>query len=109
MKVVGPFSFASGAFLAEAIGHREHDIKLAHQLWSRLKQGDVLLADRGFCVYAELAALKGRGVDTVVRPHQARRADLRQGKRIGEGDRLVTWKRPAKCPPDVCSGAKFPK
>ena len=101
MKVVGLFSLASGALLAEAIGYREHDIKLARQLWPRLKQGEVLLADRGFCAYSELAALKGRGVDTVVRLHQARRADLRQGKRIGEGDRLVTWKRPVKCPPDI--------
>lgn len=101
MKVVGLFSLASGALLAEAIGSREHDIKLARQLWSRLKRGDVLLADRGFSAYSELAALKGRGVDGVVRLHQARRADLRQGKHLGEGDRQVTWKRPAKCPPDI--------
>lgn len=101
MKVMGLFSLASGALLAEAIGSREHDIKLARKLWSHLKQGDVLLGDRGFCAYSELAALKCRGVDVVVRLHQARRADLRQGKCLGEGDRLVTWKRPAKRPPDI--------
>jgi len=101
MKVMGLFSLASGALLAEAIGSREHDIKLARQLWSHLKRGDVLLGDRGFCAYSELAALKCRGVDVVVRLHQARRADMRQGKYLAEGDRLVTWKRPAKCPPDI--------
>ena len=101
MKVMGLFSLASGALLAEAIGSREHDIRLARQLWSHLKQGDVLLGDRGFCAYSELAALKCRGVDVVVRLHQARRADMRQGKYLAEGDRLVTWKRPAKCPPDI--------
>ena len=101
MKVIGLFSLASGALLAEAIGSREHDIRLARQLWSHLKQGDVLLGDRGFCAYSELAALKCRGVDVVVRLHQARRADMRQGKYLAEGDRLVTWKRPAKCPPDI--------
>lgn len=101
MKVVGLFSLASGALLAEAIGSQQHDIKLARQLWSRLKQGDVVLADRGFCAYSDLAELKGRGVDAVIRLHQARRADLRQGRRIGAGDRLVVWQRPAKCPPDI--------
>jgi hypothetical protein len=101
MKVVGLFSLASGALLAEAIGNREHDLKLARQLWSHLKQGDVLLADRAFCAYSELSALKSRGVDPVIRLHQARRVDLREGKRIGAGDRLVLWKRPAKCPPDI--------
>jgi hypothetical protein len=106
MKLVGLFSLASGALLAEAIGNREHDIKLARQLWSRLKQGDVLLGDRGFCAYSELAALKRRGVDGVFRLHQARHADFRQGKRIGPDDRLVLWKRPAKCPPDL-TGEEF--
>jgi hypothetical protein len=101
MKVVGLFSLASGALLAEAIGSQQHDIKLARQLWPRLKQGDVLLADRGFCAYSDIAELKGNGVDSVIRLHQARRADLRQGKRIGPGDRLVVWRRPAQCPPDI--------
>jgi hypothetical protein len=100
MKVVGLFSLASGALLAEAIGSREHEIKLARQLWSHLKRGDVLLGERGFCAYSELAALKCRG-GCCLRLHQARRADLRQGKHLGEGDRLVTWKRPEKCPPDI--------
>ena len=34
-------------------------------------------------------------MDSVRRLHQARRADFRQGKALGKGDRLVRWKKPA--------------
>ena len=101
MKVVGLFSLASGALLAETTGSGEHDIKLARQLWPRLDQGDVVLGDRGFCAYSELAALQSRGVDSVFRLHQRRCADFRQGKTLGTDDRLLQWKRPVQCPPEL--------
>jgi len=57
-----------------------------------------MLADRGFCSYAEIALMQQRGVDTVMRLHQRRLTDFRRGKVIGVLDHLVTWTKPTQCP-----------
>ena len=75
MKVVGLFSLASGALLHFARGTLHvHESLLFRQLWDHLYEGDVLLGDRGFCSFFAIASLLGRGVDSVMRLHQARRA-----------------------------------
>ena len=107
LKLVGLFSLSSGALLETATGSLHvHESLLFRGLWDRLKQGDVVLADRGFCSYAALASLRQRGVDSVMRLHQKRRADFRSGQRLGPDDRLVTWHKPAQRP-EVCSVAEF--
>lgn len=99
MKLVGLFSLSSGALLEEATGNQHvHESRLFEQLWERLEKGDVVLEDRGFCSYGAIAALLGRGVDTVARLHHARKADLRAGRALGPEDRLVTWNKPAPRP-----------
>lgn len=72
-----------------------HERTLFHRLWHRLMPGDVLLSDRGFCSYADLVTLNKRGVDAVMRLVQNRRVDFRKGRRLGPGDHLVTWPKPA--------------
>jgi hypothetical protein len=67
---------------------------LFHRLWHRLGPGDVLLGDRGFCSYADLVVLKQRGIDAVMRLVQRKRADFRQGRRLGSDDHLVAWTKP---------------
>lgn len=97
MKLVGLFSLDSGALLETATGNLHvHESVLFRGLWDKLKQGDVLLADRGFCSYAALAGLQQRGVDSVMRLHQRRRADFRAGQALGPEDRLVQWPKPAQ-------------
>jgi hypothetical protein len=98
-KMVGLFSLSSGALLEECVGdlHR-HDSVLLASLWDRLSKGDIVLGDRGFCSYGAMTALLGRGVDTVMRLHSMRKVDLRRGKRLGPGDQLVEWGRPAQAP-----------
>ena len=64
------------------------------------------LADRFFCSYWVIAALRRRGVDVVVRLHQRRTADFRRGRRLGRGDHLVTWTKPAQVP-DWMSRAEY--
>ena len=97
MKLVGIFSLESGALLESANGSlREHETTLFRTLWSKLRTGDVLLGDRGFCSYLNLAALAHRGVDVLVRLHQRRGGDFRHGKRLGFDERLVTWSKPAQ-------------
>ncbi len=98
LKMAGLFSLASGALLVNAVGpHREHEGSLFRRLWFTLKKGDVILGDRLYCSWCEMAALGQRGIDSVVRLHQFRPTDAR-GQRLGEGDRLVRWERPKTCP-----------
>ena len=52
--------------------------------------------DRAFCGWFDLARLRAKGVDLVVRLHQARRADFRTGSRLGRGDHTVAWPKPVR-------------
>jgi hypothetical protein len=99
MKVVGILSLASGALLHFARGTlRVSENALFAQLWPCLDQGDVLLADRGFCSFATLASLWRRGIDCVMRVHRNRHIDFRKGKALGPEDRLMVWQKCPKCP-----------
>jgi hypothetical protein len=77
-------------------GKETGETALLRELLERFKHGDILLADRFFCSYFMMALLLERGVDLVTRLHQARTADFRRGTRLGSGDHLVEWQRPAK-------------
>jgi hypothetical protein len=96
MKLVGLFSLGSGALLEAETGNLHmHDSLLFRALWSKLQKSDIVLADRGFCSYAAMASLQQqRGVDSVMRLHQMRKADFRTGRRLGPDDRLIVWQKP---------------
>jgi hypothetical protein len=85
---------------------RVHEVQRFRQLWSYLTQGDVLLADRGFCSFGCLAALQQQGIDSVVRLHQTRPVNFRRGKRLGKADRLLEWAKPSQWPRTL-SGEQF--
>jgi len=92
MKVVGLFSLASGALLALAKGCLDvSERSLFSSLWPHLERGDVVLADCGFCGYAEFYCLRQQGVHSVMRNHQRRTVGLSLVRRLGPGDRLVAW------------------
>jgi len=57
---------------------------------------DILLADRCFSGYFDLAHWRQRGVDVVTLLHQRRRSDLRRGRRLGPGDHVVVWAKPPR-------------
>jgi len=95
LKIVAVFSLASGALLAYAKGNKhQHELPLLHRLRDHFKPGDLVLADRGFSVYTLMALLWAGGVHSLFRLHQARAADFRRGRRLGPGDRLLTWFKP---------------
>jgi putative transposase len=77
-------------------GKETGETALLRQLLERFQSGDILLADRYYCSYFMIALLLERGIDFVVRLHQARTADFRRGRRLGPGDHLVEWQRPAR-------------
>jgi hypothetical protein len=95
LKLVGVFSLSTGVLLDYTQGNkRQHELTLLQKLLDQFKAGDLALADRGFCTYTLLALLFRRGVHCLFRLHQARPADLRQGKRLGKNDRLMLWRKP---------------
>lgn len=94
VKLVACFCLASGVLLDWVEGTlKEHDLRLLQKLLPAFKKGDVVLADRGFSSFPSLVTLLARGVDAVMRVHQFRKLDWREGKRLGRRDRLVTWKK----------------
>ena len=99
VKLVGCFCLASGALLHWAEGTlRIHESQLFRKLFAGFLPGDVVLTDRGFCSYADIALLLRAGIDSVMRLHQSRPSDLRKGQRLGPNDRLVTWQKPKQKP-----------
>jgi len=96
-KVVAMFCWASGAVLEAAVGaYRKSELPLWRSLWHLLCPGDLVVADRFYCTFADMVGLIRRGCDGVFRLHQRRCDDLRFGKRLGKCDRRVTWRRPAR-------------
>src|SRR3954453_21690048 len=75
-------------------GHSE--LGMLRKLWSILRPGDVMLADRYMCSWHEIFLLGQRGIDTVTRIHHCRRVDFRCGKRLGKDDHIVQWLKPGR-------------
>jgi hypothetical protein len=93
------FSLSTGAAIALVIDVlNTHDTKLARRLYEFMNPDDVLLGDRAFCSYADLAFLKKRQADAVFRKHQGRKQELRHGKIVGSHDKQVVWHKPETCP-----------
>ncbi len=100
VRVVVLFSLAVGTVLDAALGRyqgkRTGETSLFHSLHDNLEAGDILLADRYYGSYWEIALAKERGADMVCRLHQRRRADFRTGRRLGCEDHVVTWAKPQR-------------
>jgi hypothetical protein len=94
------FCLACGAALDAALGRYQGkqtgENALLRTLDDALQPGDVVLGDRYFGGYFDLALWQQRGVDVVVRLHQRRGADFRRGRRLGRGDHVVRWARPPR-------------
>ena len=91
-KLLGVIDALTGAIVV-AMGcplfaHEAREMLTLHPL---LLRGDVLVADRGFCSYVQIAMLMHHGVDVVMRLHQRRPAG-------SLADAPQTWTRPLKRP-----------
>jgi len=99
MRVAALFSMDTGAILRVAWDAlRVHERTLLHRLWDELKKGDILVADRGFCGFADFWLLLQRGVDCIMRNHQRRTKGVRFLKKLRKGDLLVAWRKSPICP-----------
>lgn len=99
-RVLVVFSLAVGTVLEATMGpykgKQTGENSLFRTLHSTLSAGDIVLADRYFSGWFDIALLQARGVDVVVHKHQLRSTDFRVGKRLGAGDHLVRLTRPQR-------------
>jgi hypothetical protein len=99
-RFVVVFSLAVGTVLNAALGKYQGKLtgenSLFRTLHPMLKEGDVVLADRYFSGWFDLALIQARGTHVVVRKHQLRATDFRTGKRLGQDDHLVCVKKPSR-------------
>jgi hypothetical protein len=100
---------------------RTHDMSRTVELHPELQANDLLVADRAFCSYANLALLLQRGVHGLLRMHQIMIVDFTPGrahvdpgqgsakgkkgmprsrwiKQLGAADQIVEWLKPANRP-----------
>jgi len=86
------FCLATGVVLAYAkAALAVSERALFRDLWKHLEPGDIVLADRGFCSYAEIYLLGRRGVDCVMRKHQRRGKTSLVEKRLAKNDVVMAW------------------
>lgn len=99
-RLVVLFSLAVGTVLDAALGRyrgkQTGETALFHTLHDRLEPGDLLLADRYYGSYWEIALAQQRGADAVCRLHQRRRVDFRRGRRLGREDHVASWAKPQR-------------
>jgi hypothetical protein len=96
-QLVVVFCWATGAVLGleiDTLG--PHELTLFRRLWDHFQPGNIVIADRAYSAYLDIARLLDRGVLCVFRLHQRRKVDFRKAQRLGRKDWLVTWKRPAQ-------------
>jgi hypothetical protein len=104
-QFVALFCWSTGAIVDLAIDSiRPHELSLFRALWPHFTAGDVVLADRAYSSFVDMARLQQQGVYTIFRLHQRRSSDLRAGRRLGPNDRLVTWQRPKQWRPSCGIG-----
>jgi hypothetical protein len=80
---------------------RIHDLTRVGEVYPHLQAGDVLVADRGFCSFAQVARLLAQGVHLVFRVHGQRHVSFRRRQphwaggdwpvRLGGNDQLTLW------------------
>jgi hypothetical protein len=98
LRMVVLISLAVGTVLECAMGacrgKNTGEQNLFRQMWDGLKPNDIVLGDRLYDSYRDIAALKARGVDCVFGKNASRAVDFRSGRKLGPNDRVVEWRRP---------------
>jgi hypothetical protein len=98
LRFVVLLSLATGSVLECAIGSCKGkgtgELSLFRQVSKQLEAGEILLGDRLFDSYREIAELRARGVDCVFGKKSSRKCDFRRGRQLGPKDHIVVWKKP---------------
>jgi hypothetical protein len=95
IRLVTLFSLACGVILDVALGpnrgKQSGENALLRQIAGDVEPATVVVADRYFGGWFDVALWIERGVDVVTRIHQKRATDFRRGRRLGRLDHAVMW------------------
>lgn len=98
LRICACFSLETGGMMSFKEGNKKsHELRLFREQQDTFEQDDILLGDKMFCSYFDLATLAKRGVDSVVTLWAKKRKPIREAhaiKRLGENDYLIRWKKP---------------
>ena len=101
-RVCAVLSLATACVWDMALGPYEGketgETALLRGLLETFERNEVVVFDRYYCSFMMLALLSLRGIHVCTRLHQSRPTDFRRGRRLGPGDHLITWTRPARPP-----------
>lgn len=74
------------------------ETSLLSQVLNSLLTGDLLLADRYYCTFAIIALLQAKGIPVLFPLHANKKADFRQGSKLGTKDHVIIWNKPKRKP-----------
>jgi hypothetical protein len=98
MRYVVLLSLAVGTVLECSVGacrgKQTGEQSLFRKTWDALRPGDIVLGDRLYDAFRDIALLKKRGVHVVFGKKQSRICDFRKGRRLAKDDHVVFWKKP---------------
>jgi hypothetical protein len=98
LRFVVFLSLSVGTALECAIGpcrgKKTGEQSLFRQMWDAIKSGDIVLGDRLYDAFRDIALLQDRKADVVFGKKQSRRCDFRSGEKLGPDDHVVVWKKP---------------
>src|SRR5260370_14538606 len=101
-RLVVVFCLACGTVIDAALGRyqgkKTGENALVRTLTAAFLPEDVLLADRYFSGYFDIAFWKQHDVDVVTQLHPRRRCDLRRGRRLGPHHHVVVLAKPPRPP-----------
>jgi hypothetical protein len=99
MRIVGIFCLGTGVLTDLAKGALHvGERTLFRSLWHVLEPDDIVLADRGFCGFADFHLMLRRGIDCVMRNHANRTPGKCVLRRHCRRDRIVNWHRGKAAP-----------
>lgn len=97
VRILVVFSLAVGSVLEAALspyqGKGTGETAMLRGLADSFGPGDILLGDRYYSGYWDVAFWLARGVHLVSILSASRKADFRKGKRLGPCDHVVHWKK----------------
>jgi hypothetical protein len=97
VRILVIFSLAVGTVLDAAIcpyrGKGTGETAMLRSLADLFEPGDVLLADRYFSGYWDMAFWMARSVHVVACISVSRKLDFRKGQRVGRCDHVIEWKK----------------
>lgn len=97
-SIVGCFSLHNSALLSYELGNKhDSEPELFRKQWEVFRSGDILLGDKMYCNYFDMAMLLRRGVDTLAAmPMNSRKSITRNDSidSFAQGDLLIQWKKP---------------